>query len=143
MTWFLCGSSSVRPTVCQKPLRGDGNCADMKTSLPATITKVTTMRDLTVRIQLDCQEMLPEYMAEIFSLNNKLGWFFFHEAPIKEIDTSKLPEIHFEEWEKTPGQRMRAVLYRLYERTDKKITFEQFYKEKMEQLIEMLKEKLN
>lgn len=115
----------------------------MKVSLPATITKITTMRDKTVRVQVDCQEIPAEYMAELFGLNDQLGWFFFHEKPIKEIDTENLPDIKLESWEKPPSQRMRAVLFRLWEQTDKKKTFEEFYREKMEQLIEMLKEKIN
>lgn len=114
----------------------------MNASLAATITKVTTMRDKTVRIQVDCQEIDPEYMAELFALNDKLGWFFFKDKPIKEIDTSQLPDIQVEKWEKHPSQRMRAVLFRMWEQTDKKKTFEEYYREKMEQLIEMLKEKL-
>lgn len=82
-------------------------------------------------------------MADLFALNDTLGWFFFHEKPIKEIDMKQLPDVNFEKWEKHPSQRMRAVLFRLWEQTDQKKTFEEFYREKMEQLIEMLKEKIN
>lgn len=115
----------------------------MNAPLPAAITKVTTMRDRTIRLQIDVQEIHPEHMAELFGLNDKLGWFFFHEKPMQEIDIKDLPEITLESWEKPPSQRMRAVFYRLWEQTEMKTPFEEYYRIKMDQLIEMLKEKLN
>jgi len=115
----------------------------MKSSIPASITKVTTMRDKTVRVQVDCQEIPSEHMAELFDLNDKLGYFFFHEKPLKEIDTSTLPEIKLEDWEKPPSQRQRAVIFRIWEQTDRKQTFEVFYRDQMERIIEWLKQKLN
>lgn len=115
----------------------------MKLSLPATVTKVTTMRDKTVRIQVDCQESAPEHMAELFALNDKLGWFFFHEKPIKEIDTKDLPEIKLEKWEKSPSQRLRATMFCYWEQTKPDMPFEAFYRTEMEKIIDYLKTKLD
>jgi len=115
----------------------------MQLSLPAAITRISTMRDKTVRLQVDCQEMSSENMAELFKLNDKLGWFFFADQTIKEINKKDLPEIKFDRDERTPGQRMRAVLYVLWERTNKEITFEQYYREQAEKIIVWLKSKLD
>lgn len=43
---------------------------------------------------------------------------------------------------KTPSQRLRGVLYRLWEKDESDISFDQFYEDKMEVLIEYLKEKV-
>lgn len=101
------------------------------------------MRDKTIRLQVDCQEIAPQDMAEVFALNDKLGWFFFHEKPIDKIDTKDLPEIKMEKWEKSPSQRLRAVMYLLWEKNPGDTSFESFYREKMELFINHLKEKLD
>lgn len=114
----------------------------MKSSIPAAVTKITTMRDKTVRLVIDCQETDPETMADLFRLNDTLGWFFFHLAPIKDIDTSNLPEIKFEKGQKTPSERLHAVLYVLWLDEKPAIPFDQFYLERMNSMIEWIKAKL-
>ena len=115
----------------------------MKISLASNISKVTTMSDHTVRLQVDCQEAPAEVMAELFALKSKLGWFTFSEKVISEIDTRDFPEIKVEKWEKTPSQRLRATLYILWEQTKPDVTFEQYYREQVEKVISYLKEKLD
>lgn len=108
----------------------------MKAPLQASITKVMTMQDQTVRLQVDCQEMHAEHMTELFSLKNSIGWFFFHPSPIKEIDTDALPEIKVEKGQKTKGQRLRAVLFIRWSQVKPSMTFEEYYNERMERFIE-------
>ena len=43
---------------------------------------------------------------------------------------------------KSHSQRLRSVLYRLWEKDESDISFDQFYGDKMEALIEYLKEKV-
>lgn len=113
----------------------------MNASLPATITKVTTMRDHTVRLQVDCQQIAPADMAELFLLGETQGWFFFKENPIKEINVKDLPPLE-PSLKQTPSQRLRSVLYLLWQQENPKQTFEQFYEIKMTQLISFVKAKL-
>lgn len=119
----------------------------MKTTLPSTITKVTTMADNTVRLQVDCQEMPPEQMAEIFKMKGLLGYFFFLDSPVLEIEKSDLPEIQLESWEKSPSQRLRAAFYRywemLHDKGKVKEAFEVWYRVEMEKLITQIKDRLN
>ena|ERR1044071_1372622 len=77
----------------------------------STISKVTTMADNTIRLQVDCQEMNAENELEIFQLRNKLGWFVFNETGIQESD---IPTDPVEVDQKTPSQRLRGVLYVLW-----------------------------
>lgn len=116
----------------------------MLTSLPASVTKITTMRDKTVRLQIDCQEIAPENMTELFALNDTLGYFYFQEQPIKEVPTKDLPEINLEPHQKSPGQRLHAVLYLLHKQNGgKDEDFDPFYRYTMEKIISDVKEILN
>lgn len=47
--------------------------------IPSIITKLSTMADGGVRIQIDTQEIAPEYIAYLFSLKGKYGGFTFEE----------------------------------------------------------------
>jgi len=115
----------------------------MKTQIPGTISKVGTLADNTIRVQFDAQEIAAEEMANLFALKGRLGWIVFSEQLLKEEDVRDLPEIRAEFGEKTPGQRLRGVLYILWEQTKSSLSFEQFYREKMESIITMLKDKLD
>lgn len=115
----------------------------MKASLPAAVTKVTTMRDRTIRLQVDCQEVPPESMTELFELNDCLGHFFFQKERITQINLSKLPKIELEPDEKSPGQRLRSVLFLLHKQNGgKDEDFDPFYRKQMERFIGAVKERL-
>lgn len=119
----------------------------MKAPLASVITRVGTMSDNTIRLQVDCQEMLPEQITEIFQLKGSLGYFFFLDRPSLVVDTSDLPEIKLEKWEKSPSQRLRAVLFRYWEQLQDakstELSFEAWYREEMEKLISTFKDRLN
>lgn len=115
----------------------------MKSPLPASIFGVRTLQDKTIRLTVDCQEMPAENMTELFSLQGSLGWLYFHEQPIREIDTSKLPDITLDKDEKHPSVRLRAAIYVLWEQTKPGMSFQMFYASKMEQLIDFIKSKLD
>lgn len=115
----------------------------MKASLQAAITKVTTMRDRTIRLQVDVQEIHPDHMAELFALNDKLGHFFFAEQAIREIPKD-LPEVVLEKNEKSPATRLRNVLYLLHKQSGgADHDFDAYYRKSVERVIETVKEKLN
>lgn len=109
--------------------------------VPSTITKIVTLADNTVRLQVDCQELAPEDEAEIFKLRNQLGYFVYSIS--KKIETKDIPTeaLDFPN-EKSPSQRLRAVLYVIWEHAGKKGEFETYYRGKMERIIEQLKEKI-
>lgn len=110
---------------------------------PSTISKVVTLADNTVRLQVDCQELSPESEAEIFLQRGKLGYFVF--AAQGDITDTDIPTEQIEfKGEKTPGQRLRGVLYKLWEQDHAGFKdYETFYRSRMERLITQIKEKLN
>lgn len=61
------------------------------------------------------------------------------------IDEPNAPEVKVDKEinSKTPGQRLRAVLYILWEQGKKDKDFEAFYKDQMEKVINAFKDKLS
>ena len=100
----------------------------------------------TTKLTFESQENVPpELISRITGSVGKTGWLCFlpEERQIDTLDVIGLPEISVEKGEKTPGQRMRAVIWRIWEKGGKTGDFITFYSSKMEQIIEHLKEKLD
>jgi hypothetical protein len=108
----------------------------------STISKLTTLSDNTVRLTVDCQELLPEEAMKVFELKGSIGWFLFKANQIEDKD---VPEIQAEfKDDKTPSQRLRNTLYKYWElNTNKAKPFDNFYREWIEKKINEIKELLN
>lgn len=113
--------------------------------VPATISKIETMMH-GLKLRIDTQENIsPEAMKRLFELRDKLGWFTFNVHQIDPEDIIDLPPLKkIEKNEKTPSERLRAVIYRLWEK-DKRghDSADDHYRFMMEGLINYYKEKLN
>lgn len=108
--------------------------------IPATINKIETLSDRSLRIKVTTQELAPDVMAELMNLYGKYGYFAFSETETIKIPDEPIPE--FKE-DKSPSQRLRATMYILWnENTDKSKPFNQFYNEKIEAIITKIKEQL-
>lgn len=109
---------------------------------PSTINKISTLADSTIRIVVDCQELPPEQMAEIFRLKGKLGFFLFKENEIQIEDVPE-EEAEFED-QKSLSQRLRNALYVFWKKRNEegKVNqdFEEFrkkwYERKIKQIID-------
>lgn len=110
--------------------------------VPSTIKKIATMADRGLRLTVDTNEVDPKEQGELFALKDKFGWFLFKESEFINADTFNLPEIKPEyHGDKTPGSRLRGILYRVWESQGSQKTFEEFYRIKMEEICTWLKEK--
>jgi len=110
--------------------------------LPATIEKIETLADNSIRIKVSTQELNPKDAAELFSLKGKLGWFLFKADKLTLEDIPKEPPPEFR-GDKTPSKRLRAVIYKFWEQaTSQTEDFETFYRKQIELIIESFKEKL-
>lgn len=109
----------------------------------AQITKIETLADGGLKLSVYTSQILaPQEEALLFSLRNKEGWFLFKENPFEKEDLH-FPEIKTPIRKKSPSQRLRAVLYRLWERTDQSIEFQEFYELWIEKFIAYIKKKLD
>ena len=111
--------------------------------VPATITKISTMRDRCLRLQVDTQE-LGEESAKVFGLYDTLGVFLFSKSDITNDDLADLPEVKSQGI--SQSKRLRNVLYRLWEQSlggqSGRVTFEEYYENMMDKIIEYYKDKI-
>lgn len=108
------------------------------------VDSIAKKKDNTLSIKLGTQELSANDTAKLFQFGNSQVWVAFKEAPVneQEIDMPEfIPEF---DGQKSYSQRMKEVLYRIWEqKTDRSKTSRQYYEDTMEKLIEMYKEKLN
>lgn len=113
-------------------------------TVPAMVERITMRKDKSVKIEFETQEMSPEEAALLFGMTNTIGYLAYKATPITKEEVVELPDEtpEFKD-DKTPSQRLRAVLYVYWkEKTEHKVPFTQFYAGIIERMIEAYKEKL-
>lgn len=109
------------------------------------IENITTRKDQTVKITIGTQELSPGKAGEIFQTMNKLVAVYLSQKesiPQKEID--QVDQLDPDLPGKTQSQRLRAVLYKLFEKHNEGYKdFEMFYRHHTEIIIEHLKKKID
>jgi hypothetical protein len=119
------------------------------------IDGIRTMADNTVRVNIGTPELSPDVVGHMYSMLKQPGYVVISTMPIsqKQIDAVESATIDREFEEKTPSQRLRNVLYVLWEQQQPKetnsegittyIDFDLYYKRKMNELITFIKNKLS
>lgn len=114
----------------------------MKITLPSQINPPRLRKDGSASLSFDTRELTAEEIFTIMSLRHTEGWLCF--SPNNE--DLEIPDEPAELDEKSPSERLRAVLFVYYKQETEAGRFvglfESFRKEKMEKLIEMIKGKL-
>lgn len=113
----------------------------MKVSVPGILDSVSTMKDRTLKLVFRTQELPSDQAGVLHGLVHNQGWCLFADQVLKEADVPEFtPEFKND---KTPGQRLRASIYVLWEQSGKPGNdFDLFYKQRMESLIDFVKSKL-
>ena len=109
----------------------------------STINSVRTLVDGGCKLDVITQELNPEELTELFKLKGKSGYFLFKESGILESDIKDLPDVVVERNDKTPSERLRAVIWVAWSQGNKEKTADEFYKNYMDRIIQSIKEKLN
>ena len=91
-------------------------------------------------ITFEVSELQNPDVARIALHGEQYGWLLFNEDKDSEENVSlpKLPR----SGRKTQAERLRAVLYLLWEQSDKKLNSDDFYSEELDRIIEHYKGKL-
>jgi hypothetical protein len=104
---------------------------------PAILIVGAPTSDGGMRLRLETQEISNEQKVALLDYNNTFGHFCFSPNPIQEGD---IPKEAARREGKTPGERLRGVLYLIYmERGGKKEEFYKYYIEEMEKVISQFK----
>lgn len=113
--------------------------------IPAGLDSFRSMRDGGLKISFETGELSPEQVANIQYARNKVGFLAFKPDPFAthELETMDKIKVEFNDTGKPASQRLRAVLYRLWEQKNEGYKlFPDYYTAKMEIMIEHYKNKL-
>jgi hypothetical protein len=111
--------------------------------LSSYIENITTRKDRSVKITLGTQELSQGKAGELFSLLNSLAVVYISAKEIDQKEIDQVDKVDPELTGKTQSQRIRNVLYKLWEQ-DKEghKTFDKYYYAKTELFIDHLKSKI-
>ncbi len=113
--------------------------------IAAHLINYRSKADRTLNVTFCTQELTPEQMANIHWALNKVGWLAFAPDPFTTMELQEIEslKVEFDDTEKPASQRLRAVLYKLWEQKNEGYeVFADYYKAKMEKIINHFKNKL-
>lgn len=114
----------------------------MKVQLPAQLLKISSRADRTYKLEFNTRELSGTEAATLLDELMNEGWLLW--SP-NEMNESDVPDEKADTMlnQKTQAQRLRGVLFRVYEQNGSRGDFETFYRRYMEELIDRLKAKLD
>jgi len=114
--------------------------------IPAILESYRSLKDKTIKIVFETNEPTPEQLTGIALNIQKFGYLAFKDEPFKQKEKEVLESLKsdYEDSGKTPAQRLRGVLYRLWEKDNEGFKNSvDHYNSKMETLISHFKSKLD
>ncbi len=113
--------------------------------VPGSVSKVTSMSRGTVRVQYDTFENIsPEAMKRLFELIDQPCWLSVNVHQIEAEDIVNLPPLRDFDQKKSPSERLRNVLFVIWQRDNGgHKAFDNYYIYMMERLIEHYKQRLS
>ncbi len=110
----------------------------------AQVESIRTLKDKSLKIVIETQELNPEEKTLLFELGDKAIWIAMKETPVKfdELDI-KEPEVEFKN-DSSPSKRLRSVLFVYYKQNySGQKTFDEFYRDTIDKLCDLYKSKLD
>ena len=110
------------------------------------VETIATRADGSIKVVVGSQELSSDTMTRLFDLRRKVGYVLISTKEIsqEQIDAVETSTANMEFSEKTPSQRLRGVLYILWEKLQPKendqgiekfVDFDLFYKRKLNEII--------
>lgn len=113
--------------------------------IPAILESIRSLLDKTLKVTFVCNELTPDQAVSIVQSLQQFGYFAFKTEPFVEREKEALEALKssYEDQGKTHSQRLRNVLYRLWEQDNSGFKdFDSYYKLSMENCINHFKAKL-
>lgn len=114
--------------------------------LPAQLESYRSLKDRSVKVMFETAELSPSQAGDIQANILKAGFLAFNADPFTEKQKELLSamEAEYTDTNKTPSQRLRGVLWHLFNKVPEGYkTFPAYYENKMEELINHFKSKLD
>ena len=114
----------------------------IKIQFTAQIDSVLAKKDRTLSVKIGTQELSADDASYLLSLMGNQVWLALAETDIKTLEVPEVvPEM---KGEKSPSQRLKAIIYCIWEqKTNKEKTFPSYYEDYIWKLCESLKQKLD
>lgn len=100
---------------------------------------VLSRPDGSVKLSYVTPELRPSEAGALLALHGKNVWL---KIIPEDVDPSETINVATERESKSPSSRLRAVIYLLWKEEGQQGVFEVYYQNRMERIIEKLKEKL-
>lgn len=116
------------------------------TILPAQLESYRSLKDRSVKITFETAELTPSQVGDLQGNILRTGFLAFKADPFKENEKQLLDsiEVEYQDNSKTPSQRLRGVLWHCFNKEPEGYkTFPSYYENKLEQLINHFKSKLD
>lgn len=113
--------------------------------LAAQIERVSTRKDRTVAVTLGSQELTPSKAGELLAFANQLVCVYISpKETVTQNEIDQVDRLNPEFEGKTQSQRLRNVLYRLFEQNAEGYKdFDGFYRHHTDKIIDHLKLKIS
>lgn len=116
--------------------------------IPCSIENVSTRKDKTLKVVIETQEISPDKIAQLMTMwVNGYGIMCFKGEQFSHDEQDLINSIKLSAEElgaKTPSERLRNTLYVLFRENPKGFqTFDSFYLNHMEEIINMIKRRLD
>ncbi len=108
--------------------------------VPSVLDGASYLKAGDMSLRFHTQEINDDEKIHIGKQVNTYGWLLFAgEGETVSVPKEPVPETGF----KTPSQRLRAAIYKNWElNSDQSVEFETFYRQKVEALINIVKDTL-
>lgn len=113
--------------------------------LQCTLDSFRSLKDKSLKITFETQELTPDQMAEIAKNSQNFGYLVFNGTMLSDEQLSEIENAKTDLYDntKTPSKRLRNVLYVAWEQENKGFDkFEDYYLHQMEKIITHFKDKL-
>ena len=107
--------------------------------VPANLDGVSPLKDGGVSLRFHTQEITAQEKLHLLNKYQTFGYVLFKENSFSDSD---IPKDDASDNNKTPSQRLRAVIFIMWKQKGMEGSFEQFYNKKLEYIINQFKERL-
>jgi hypothetical protein len=114
-------------------------------TVPAIFESFRSLKDRTYKLIFETSELTPAQLSELGSNLQQAGYLAFNNEVFTSDKLNELSQIkcEFDDVGKSKAQRLRAVLYVMFEQDSKGYeVFDDYYNHKMEKIINHFKNQL-
>lgn len=110
--------------------------------VPAILESISTLKDGTIKLTFETQELKPSDVGVLFSYRKSLGYLAYKPESFEPDQVKVIESLKADDYEgsKSPSKRMRDILFRLWQQNNAGYDDPNlYYQYRMNQICDMLK----